>query len=84
MLDEAGQYIASLTTPEGCTITDTILITTFYESIIDTIKLCPGDKIDYQGVTYSIGETILDTITSPSSCDTLLELFVGNAGLETI
>ncbi|MBK7633987.1 MAG: hypothetical protein IPJ13_06595 [Saprospiraceae bacterium] len=71
-----GTYAATITTTEGCAISNTITITRSYTKIPQskTISLCDGETYTYKGVYYSAGQTISDSIPAQTGCDTLLSL----------
>ncbi len=73
ILTSPGQYIVSVTTAEGCIITDAITITRSYAKIpkSTTIDLCEGETYDYRGQIYQAGETIIDSLEATTGCDTL-------------
>ncbi|MBK9565813.1 MAG: hypothetical protein IPO37_11700 [Saprospiraceae bacterium] len=75
-LNTTGQYIATITSTDGCTISDTINIIRSYQKVPQskTISLCDGETYTYKGVYYSAGQTISDSIPAQTGCDTLLSL----------
>jgi hypothetical protein len=76
ILDMTGVYIATLTTAQGCRISDTLHILPSSQTvpIIATEYLCPGDIYPYKGVSYTAGQTISDLIPAVYGCDTLLTI----------
>jgi hypothetical protein len=71
-----GTYIVTITTTEGCTISDSITISRSYTKISKstTIDLCQGETYEYGGQIYQAGETIIDSLEATSGCDTLWTL----------
>lgn len=72
-LSVPGQYIATIATADGCTISDTINIARSYQKVSKstTILLCDGESFIYKGVSYTSGQTIIDSLTAVTGCDTL-------------
>ncbi len=75
-LNTTGQYIATITSTDGCTISDTINIIRSYQKVpkSKTISLCDGETYSYKGVPFKTGQTITDSIPAQTGCDTLLSL----------
>jgi hypothetical protein len=67
-----GTYIVSISTTDGCVITDSITISRSYAKIpkATTINLCEGEIYDYRGQIYQAGETIIDSLEAATGCDT--------------
>ncbi len=75
-LNTPGQYVVSVTTSDGCVITDSITISRSYNKIprATSIDICEGEIYDYQGQLYRAGDIIIDSLVATSGCDTLLTL----------
>lgn len=71
-----GTYKVSITTSDGCIITDSITITRSYSKVekTSTIDLCKGQPYDYHGKIYQAGATIVDSLNATTGCDTLLTI----------
>ena len=81
-----GTYIVTITTSEGCTISDSITISRSYTKITKstTIDLCQGETYEYGGQIYQAGETIIDSLEATSGCDTLWTLTLHAIAAPTI
>ena len=81
-----GTYIVTITTTEGCTISDSITISRSYTKISKstTIDLCQGETYEYGGQIYQAGETIIDSLEASKGCDTLWTLALHAIAAPTI
>ena len=81
-----GQYIVSITTADGCVITDSITISRSYVKIpkATTIDLCEGEIFDYRGQIYQAGQTIIDSLEATTGCDTLWTINLNAISAPTI
>jgi hypothetical protein len=81
-----GTYIVSITTTDGCVITDSITISRSYAKIpkTTTINLCEGEIYDYLGQIYQAGETIIDSLEATTGCDTLWTIALNAIAAPTI
>ncbi|MBK9255048.1 MAG: gliding motility-associated C-terminal domain-containing protein [Saprospiraceae bacterium] len=75
-LTESGNYFVDITTLDGCIISDTINISRSYVKIPKAISidLCDGDTYTYNGIDYTPGQSITDSIPASSGCDTLITI----------
>lgn len=73
VITSPGHYIISITSSDGCIITDSITISRSYSKIpkTTTIDLCEGEIYDYRGQIYQAGQTIIDSLEATTGCDTL-------------
>jgi hypothetical protein len=85
-LTDPGQYIATITTKEGCMISDTIMISRSYQKVNKTINiaLCDGMTYTYKGVAYQAGKIIIDSLPAATGCDTLLTIALDRKATPTI
>lgn len=70
-----GTYYLNVTNTAGCTMTDTIVLTT-NNNANQTINyaMCPGDTYNFRGTVLTTAGTYYDTVLNPAGCDSLITL----------
>ena len=85
ILTEAGIYVDTLTSVEGC---DSII--ELHLGIIPTdpipfhADICPGNSYDFHGASISEPGIYLDTVTAVGGCDSIVELHLAYAPVPTV
>ena len=82
-----GNYFDTLTTVDGCDsiVNSLIFMLPVLESSSD-IAICEGNSYDFNGILYGTEGTYIDTLTTSTGCDSIvqLNLFVTEAEIKFI
>lgn len=76
--DTSGKYWAHINDVIGCTYSDTINVKILdsLDHINQNIVICDQATYNYKNKIYSIGNTIIDTITCNSICPEILNIYL--------
>ena len=68
-----GTIIDTLVAANGCDSVVTTELTILPHSFVSQqLSICDGEAIDINGSTYSVGGTIIDTLTAANGCDSVV------------
>jgi hypothetical protein len=71
----AGTYVDTLTAANGCDSVVTLELTVLPGATgSETASICQGDSFQFNGNSYSVAGTYVDTLTSANGCDSILQL----------